>query len=84
MDGTEGGGESAREIFEMGAKSGQRNIRVHSEGREQEKNRLCVKAGKRAEKCENKIDGREECRILTDCWREKKKNTQKKEREKYY
>jgi hypothetical protein len=32
-----------------------------------------VKAGKRAAKCEDKIDGREECRILTDCWREKKK-----------
>jgi hypothetical protein len=26
---------------------------------------------------------REECRILTECWREKKKNTEKKEREKY-
>jgi hypothetical protein len=30
------------------------------------------------------MDGREECRILTECWREKKKNTEKKEREKYY
>ncbi|KAJ3626170.1 hypothetical protein MTP99_016687 [Tenebrio molitor] len=30
------------------------------------------------------MDGREECRILTQCWREKKKNTEKKEREKYY
>ncbi|KAH0814781.1 hypothetical protein GEV33_008010 [Tenebrio molitor] len=36
MEGTGGGGESAREIFEMGAKSGQRNTRVHSEGRLQE------------------------------------------------
>jgi hypothetical protein len=24
------------------------------------------------------------CRILTDCWREQKKNTEKKERKKYY
>jgi hypothetical protein len=37
------------------------------------KNRLRVKAGKRAAKFEDKMDGREECRILTECWREKKK-----------
>jgi hypothetical protein len=36
MEGTGGGGESAREIFEMRARSGQRNTRVHSEGRVQE------------------------------------------------
>jgi hypothetical protein len=36
MEGTGGGGEGAREIFEMGARSGQRNTRVHSEGRVQE------------------------------------------------
>jgi hypothetical protein len=36
MEGTGGGGESAREIFEMGARSGQRNTRVYSEGRVQE------------------------------------------------
>jgi hypothetical protein len=30
------------------------------------------------------MDGRKECRILMECWREKKKNTGKKEREKYY
>jgi hypothetical protein len=40
--------------------------------------------GKRATKFEDKMEGREECRILTGCWREKKKNTEKKEREKYY
>jgi hypothetical protein len=45
------------------------------------RNRLTVKAGKRAAKFEGKIDGREECRILTECWREKKQNTEKKERE---
>jgi hypothetical protein len=27
------------------------------------------------------MDGREECRILTECWGEKKKNKEKKERE---
>jgi hypothetical protein len=42
-----------------------------------------VKAGKRTAKFENKMDRRGECTILTECWREKKKNTEKKEREKY-
>jgi hypothetical protein len=36
MERTGAGRESAREIFEMGARSGQRNTRVHSEGRVQE------------------------------------------------
>jgi hypothetical protein len=45
------------------------------------RNRLRVKARKRAAKFEDKMDGREECRILTECLREKK-NTEKKEREK--
>jgi hypothetical protein len=31
-------------------------------------NRLRVKAGKRVAKFEDKRDGREECRILTECW----------------
>jgi hypothetical protein len=35
---------------------------------------------KRAAKFEDKMDARKECRILRECWREKKK---KKEREKY-
>jgi hypothetical protein len=39
-----------------------------------ERNRLKVKAEKRASKF-----GREECRILTECWREKE-NTEKNER----
>ncbi|KAH0813723.1 hypothetical protein GEV33_009066 [Tenebrio molitor] len=58
----------------------------HIAREECKRNRLRVKAGKRAAKFEYKIDGREECRILTKCWREKKKNTKKKEREreKYY
>jgi hypothetical protein len=41
------------------------------------RNRLRVKAGKRAAKFEDKMGGREECRILTECWRGKKKNTEK-------
>jgi hypothetical protein len=45
--------------------------------------RLRVKAGKKAAKFEDKMYGREECRILMACWREKKKN-KKKERENYY
>jgi hypothetical protein len=36
---------------------------------------LREKAGKRA-KSEDKMDGREECRILQESWREKKKNTE--------
>jgi hypothetical protein len=43
-----------------------------------------VKAGKRAAKFEDKMDEREECRILTEYWREKKKNKEKKVRENYY
>jgi hypothetical protein len=43
-----------------------------------------VIAGKRAAKFEDKMDGSEECRIQTECWREKKKNTEMKERKKYY
>jgi hypothetical protein len=41
------------------------------------RNRLKVKAGKRAAKFEDIMDGREECRILTECWSEKKKNAEK-------
>jgi hypothetical protein len=37
------------------------------------RNRLRVKAAKRPAKFEDKMDGREDCRILTECWREKKK-----------
>jgi hypothetical protein len=67
MEGTRRSRESARKIFERDARSGQRNSRLHSK-----RNRLRVKAGKRETKFEDKMDGREECRILTECWREKK------------
>jgi hypothetical protein len=39
-------------------------------------NRLRVKAGK----FEDKMNGREECRILTECWTEKKNKEKERER----
>jgi hypothetical protein len=50
--------------------------------KECKRNRLRVKAGKRAAKFEDKMKGWEECRMLTECWIKKK--TEKKERKKYY
>jgi hypothetical protein len=47
------------------------------------RSKLRVKAGKRAAKFEDRMGGREECRILTECYREKKKNADEKERENY-
>jgi hypothetical protein len=43
------------------------------------RNRMRVKAGTRAAMFEDKMDGRKECRIPTECWSEMKKNTEKKE-----
>jgi hypothetical protein len=48
------------------------------------RSRLREKAGRRVAKFEDKLDGREDCRILLECWRKKKKNKEKKERGKYY
>ncbi|KAJ3637363.1 hypothetical protein MTP99_000830 [Tenebrio molitor] len=78
MEGTRGGRASPTKLFEMGGRSGQRNGYIVKE--ECKGNRLRVKAGKRAAKFEDKMDGREECRILTECWREKKKKTEKKKK----
>jgi hypothetical protein len=47
---------------------------------EWKRNRLRVKEGKRAPKFEDKMKGREECRMPKECWR--KKNREKKVREK--
>jgi hypothetical protein len=47
------------------------------------RNRLRVTAGKRTTKFQDKTDGKEGCRILSECWREKKKTTRRR-REKYY
>jgi hypothetical protein len=65
MEGTRRGRESARKIFERGARSGQRN-ESYTVKEEYKRNKLRVKAGKRAAKFEDKIDGREECRTLTE------------------
>jgi hypothetical protein len=35
---------------------------------------LRVKAGKRATKFEDKMDGKEDCRILTECWRKRRRS----------
>jgi hypothetical protein len=51
-------------------------------GVDRETSGYVVKVGKAA-KFEDKMDGREECRILMECWREKHKNTEEKERKKY-
>jgi hypothetical protein len=40
-----------------------------------------VKVEKKAAKFEDKMDGREECRILTECWREIEKKTRRRRRE---
>jgi hypothetical protein len=48
------------------------------------RNMLRVKAGKRVAKLEDKMDRKEECRILTKCRKEQKKNKEKKKREKYH
>jgi hypothetical protein len=49
------------------------------------RNRLRVKAGQRAEKFEDKMDGTEECKVLTECWKEKKNTRRRrKDRNRYY
>jgi hypothetical protein len=68
VEGTRRGRESAKEIFERGARSEQRNDRLHSEGRVQEE-QAESESGKRAAKFEDKMEGREEC---TECWRKEK------------
>jgi hypothetical protein len=51
---------------------------------EYRRSRVRLKSEKRGAKFEDKVDGREESRILTECWREKKTNMEKKERKIYY
>jgi hypothetical protein len=46
--------------------------------KECKRNRLRVKAGKRQAKNEDKMDGREEIKILTEYWKEKKKPRRRK------
>jgi hypothetical protein len=58
----------------MGTSTGAREECKRSNG-------LRVKAGKRAAKFKNKMDGRKECRILREYWRKKKEQGQEGERE---
>jgi hypothetical protein len=62
----------------------ERNGRLLIVRQECKRNKLRMKAGKRAAKFEDKMNGREECRITRARWREKKKKHGEKEREKYY
>jgi hypothetical protein len=80
MERTRRGRKNARKIFERATRSGQRNARLHSKERVYGE-QTDVKAGKRAAKFEDKMDGWEECRILTECWRAKKKTVEEGERE---
>jgi hypothetical protein len=47
------------------------------------RSKLKLKAGRRAAKCKDRMGEREECRILSECYRAKKKHEDEKEREKY-
>jgi hypothetical protein len=68
MEGTRRGRESARKIFETddGVEKETLGYIVKEESK---RNRLRVKAEKTATKFEDKMNGREECTILTECWR---------------
>jgi hypothetical protein len=74
--------EKVQEKYLKGVLGVDRETSRYIQGEQCKRNRLRVKAGKTEAKIEDKMGGREECRILTECWREKKKNTEK-EREKY-
>jgi hypothetical protein len=73
--------ERVQEKYLRGVLGVDRETPGYIEGEGCKRNRVRVKLVQRATKFEDKMDGREECRILTECWREKKKNTEKKERE---
>jgi hypothetical protein len=73
--------ERVQEKYLRGVLGVNRETPGYIEGEGCKRNRVRVKLVQRATKFEDKMDGREECRILTECWREKKKNTEKKERE---
>jgi hypothetical protein len=61
--------ERVQEIYFKGVLGVDRETRGYIMREECKRNRLRVKARKR--KAKDKMDGREECRILTECWREK-------------
>ncbi|KAH0812095.1 hypothetical protein GEV33_010696 [Tenebrio molitor] len=74
------GGRTYALIVDFRAAFDKRNARLHSKERVYGE-QTDVKAGKRAAKFEDKMDGWEECRILTECWRAKKKTVEEGERE---
>jgi hypothetical protein len=74
MKGTRIDRESGRKIFERGE---QRKARLHSE-EECKRNRLTVKARKKGAKFEDKMDRREECKILKEYWREKNRTSRRR------
>jgi hypothetical protein len=57
MEGTRGGRDSARKIFEMGFRSEQRNARLHSEGRVQEE-KTESESGKESGKVWGRMEGK--------------------------
>jgi hypothetical protein len=83
MEGTREGRKSAKKYLK-GVPGVDRETPAYVVREECKRNKLTVKAGKKAAKFEDKIDGREEWRIPMECWKGKKKNTEKKEREEYY
>jgi hypothetical protein len=76
MKGTRGG-RKMQEKYLRGVLGVDRETLGYIVKEECKRNRLKVKEGKRGTKFEDKVDGREECRKLTECWREKKKNERK-------
>jgi hypothetical protein len=73
--------ERVQEKYLRGVQGMDRETSGYLVREECKRNRLRVKGGKRAAKFENKMDGREECRILTECLKGKKKTRRKRERE---
>jgi hypothetical protein len=80
MEGTRRVRESAGKIFKRGALGVETETAGYIVREEYKMNRLKVTVGKRAAKFEDKMDGREECRILTECWRERKKHGEEGEK----
>jgi hypothetical protein len=76
--------ERVQEKYLRGVLGVDRETPGYIEGEGCKTNRVRVKLVQRATKFEDKMDGREECRILTECWREKKKKTPRRRREKCY
>jgi hypothetical protein len=73
MEGTREGTERVQEKYLRWMLGAHRETPGYIVKEECKRSTLRVKAGKRTAKFENKMDGREEGRILRDCWREKKK-----------